>query len=170
MGLGEGSGATGSVYNVFATPIASETAFEWPKMPKRCRVPRDSILNALQEEELVADTQPELVSTNPADDLEVRASKRRKTADHYRSHLCFATDRDRAREKSSLTVMRGCCQLSRRTQKSFLVAPKSFLVDTKKVFLVDTKKFFSCGLQKFFSCGFQKVFSCGDSMRRSFAR
>ena len=87
LGQGEGSGATGSVYNVFATPTASETAFEWPEMPKRCRRRRDSILDALQEEELVADTQPELVSTNPEDDLEVRASKRRKTADHYRSKL-----------------------------------------------------------------------------------
>ena len=117
-GVGEGSAERpGASIITFHRRSPEKTRFECHRMPKRCRVPRDNILAALEEEELVADTQPELVSTNPADDLEVRASKRRKTADHYRSYLCFKTDRERARETSSLTVMRGCCQLSRHIQK-----------------------------------------------------
>ena len=88
-GVGEGSAERpGASIITFHRRSPEKTRFECHRMPKRCRVPRDNILAALEEEELVADTQPELVSTNPADDLEVRASKRRKTADHYRSYLC----------------------------------------------------------------------------------
>ena len=66
----------------------------------------ETILDALEEEEIVSEVQPELVSTNPAEDEDGRAIKRRKR-NHYQ-HI--SADRERAREKSSLGVMRGCCQ------------------------------------------------------------
>jgi hypothetical protein len=52
-------------------------------MLKRCRVPRDNLLGALEEEEIVLDTQPELFNTNPSEFEEGRKTKKQKR-DHYR--------------------------------------------------------------------------------------
>ena len=48
-------------------------------MPKRCRVPRDNLLEALEEEAIVLETQPELLNT----DEEGRRIKKQKR-EHYR--------------------------------------------------------------------------------------
>ena len=80
-------------------------------MPKRCRVPRDNLLGALEEEEIVLETQPELLNTILAEDEEGRRIKKQKR-EHYRlgrSDL-YVADRGRAREKTSLVWMRVCCQ------------------------------------------------------------
>ena len=52
-------------------------------MPKRCRVPRDNLLGALEEEEIVLETQPELLNTILAEDEEGRRIKKQKR-EHYR--------------------------------------------------------------------------------------
>ena len=51
-------------------------------MPKRCRVPRDNLLGALDEEEIVLETQPELL-TILAEGEEGRRIKKQKR-EHYR--------------------------------------------------------------------------------------
>ena len=52
-------------------------------MPKRSRVRRETILDALEEEEIVSEAQPELANTNPSEDEDGRAIKKQKR-DHYR--------------------------------------------------------------------------------------
>ena len=98
---GGSSGAAGSVYNRFTSPIARETRFECHAMPKRSRVRRETILDALEEEEIVSEVQPELANTNPAEDEDGRLRKKQKR-DHYRpgSYL-ICRSRASAREKFS---------------------------------------------------------------------
>ena len=52
-------------------------------MPKRSRVRGETILDALEEEEIVSEAQPELVSTNPVEDEDGRAIKKQRRL-HYR--------------------------------------------------------------------------------------
>ena len=52
-------------------------------MPKRCRVPRDNLLGALEEEEIVLETQPELLNPILAEDEDGRRIKKQKR-EHYR--------------------------------------------------------------------------------------
>ena len=68
-------------------------------MPKRSRVRGETILDALEEEEIVSEAQPELANTNPAEDEDGRLRKKQKR-DHYRlnSNL-FRRSRARAGEK-----------------------------------------------------------------------
>ena len=47
-------------------------------MPKRCRAPRDNLLGALEEEEIVLETQPELL----CDEAGRRIKKQKR--EHYR--------------------------------------------------------------------------------------
>ena len=70
-------------------------------MPKRSRVRRETILDALEEEEIVSEAQPELANTNPVEDEDGRAIKKQKR-DHYRlNSYLFRRSRARAREKFS---------------------------------------------------------------------
>ena len=51
-------------------------------MPKRSRMRRETILEALEEEEIVSEAQPELASTNPVEDEGGRAIKKQRR-EHY---------------------------------------------------------------------------------------
>ena len=64
-------------------------------MPKRSRVRRETLLDALEEEEIVSEAQPELVSTNPVEDEHGRAIKKQRRL-HYRP-LIFLFSRSRTR-------------------------------------------------------------------------
>ena len=63
-------------------------------MPKRSRVRRETILDALEEEEIVAEAQPELAT---AEDESGRPTKKQKR-EHYRLLHCLCC-RSRARER-----------------------------------------------------------------------
>ena len=101
LGRGGGSGAAGSVYNHFPSPIVQETQFECHAMPKRSRVRRETILEALEEEEIVSEVQPELANTNPAEDEDGRLRKKQKR-DHYRLKS-YLICRSRAREREKFS-------------------------------------------------------------------
>ena len=74
-GAGGNSGA--------GVPKPAEGPFQCSQMPKRSRVRRETILDALEEEEIVSEAQPELANTNPSEDEDGRAIKKQKR-DHYR--------------------------------------------------------------------------------------
>ena len=70
-------------------------------MPKRSRVRGETILDALEEEEIVSEAQPELANTNPSEDEDGRATKKQKR-EHYRPlRHKFCRSRASAREKFS---------------------------------------------------------------------
>ena len=75
LGQGGGSGAPGPAIMSTTPPTAQEIPFECHAMPKRSRVRRETILAALEEEEIVSEAQPELANTNPAEDEDGRAIK-----------------------------------------------------------------------------------------------
>ena len=82
-GQGGDCGPAGRAYNAATSPTAQETRFEFHAMPKRSRVPRDNLLGALDEEEVVLETQPELLNTILAEDEDGRRIKKQKR-EHYR--------------------------------------------------------------------------------------
>ena len=67
-------------------------------MPKRSRVRRETILDALEEEEIVAEAQPELAT---AEDESGRPTKKQKR-EHYRLLHCLCC-RSRAREREKFS-------------------------------------------------------------------
>ena len=113
LGQGGNSGAPEAAIMPTTPPTAQEIHFECHVMPKRSRVRRETLLGMIEEEEIVSEAQPELAKK----DEDGRPTKKQKR-DHYRQkYFLFCRSRPRAREKSALGVMRGCCQLFTRKRK-----------------------------------------------------
>ena len=97
LGQGGSSGAPVAAIMPATPPITREIHFECHEMPKRSRVRRETILAALEEEEIVSEAQPELAKK----DEDGRVTKKQKR-DHYRRKCyLFCRSRPRAREKFS---------------------------------------------------------------------